>query len=106
MKATSLFPCCCTYSLGLGRVVVLGGCGVDGFEQLRYFGVDESGMPAEGSDGVSIEGTDLHIGEVFGEFVGENAVDLWFGYQVAEADAAEVFAAEGVCRDRDRKSVV
>ena len=59
-----------------GGVVVFGGHGVDGFEQLRYFGVDESGMPAEGSDGVGVKGADLHIDEVFGEFVGENAVDL------------------------------
>ena len=59
-----------------GGIVVLGGRGVDSFEQLRYFGVDESGMPAEDSDGVGVKGADLHIGEVFGEFVGENAVDL------------------------------
>ena len=63
-----------------GGVVVLSGRSVDGFEQLRYFRVDKSGMPAEGGDGVGFEGTDLHIGEVFGEFLGENAVDLWFRY--------------------------
>ena len=81
-----------------GGVVVLGDRGVDGFEQLWYFRVDKAGVPAKSGDGVGVEGTDLHIGEVFGEFVGENAVDLWFRYQVAEADAAEVFPAEGVCR--------
>ena len=80
-----------------GGVVVLGGRGVDSFEQLRYFGVDESGMPAEDSDGVGVEGADLYIGKVFSEFVGENVVDLRFRHQVAEADAAEVFPAEGVC---------
>ena len=59
-----------------GGVVVLGGRSVDGFKQLRYLRVDEAGVPAEDGDGVGVEGADLHIGEVFGEFVGENAVDL------------------------------